>query len=617
MDVTERKRNEDSHSWFASIVESLPEAIIALDQNGVIMAWNNHAQSMFGYTENEAIGQPICVLVPPELRHDEILTFRRLPDQPTEQHETRHITKDGKVLHTSSIIVPLRDAQGKIEGACQIIRNTADPEMAEQALRERNDRFRLVMRNVAAGLYTVDRNGRVTYINPAAEKMLGWTSAEILGRKMHDMIHYKHPDGSRFPAGDCPALQVLLKGTEIHEREEVFVHRGGGFVPVIVSASPLEKQGNTIGMVVGFLDDTQRRQANLAVREGEQRFRVVANAAPVMIWMSGLDTHCTYFNDPWLTFTGRSMNQELGNGWAEGVHPEDFKMCLSTYVNAFDRREPFEMEYRLRRHDGEYRWILDHGVPRFNVDGSFAGYIGSCYDVSERRAASDALSGVSRRLIEAQEQERTWIARELHDDFNQRIALLKVKLDRIKETHSDVNASVRQGLEELSGIISDLGSDIQALSHRLHSSKLEYLGIEAAAASFCKELSQQHNVRITFRSRHLPTKLPRETSLCLFRVLQEGLQNAVKHSGAPHLEVQLERKSDEIRLTVQDTGKGFDLEAAVRKHGLGLTSMRERLKLVAGHLSVESKVGQGTKIQATIPLHVKTKSASTADRGLG
>jgi PAS domain S-box-containing protein len=441
--------------------------------------------------------------------------------------------------------------------------------------------------------------------------MLGWTSAEMLGRNAHEMIHYKHSDGSRFPAKDCVARQVLLKGTEIHEREETFVRRDGSFVSVIVSASPLKKQGEPIGMVVGFLDDTQRRLANLAMRESEERFRVVANAAPVMIWMSGTDKLCTYFNEPWLKFTGRSMELETGNGWAEGVHPEDFKMCLSTYVNAFDRREPFEMEYRLRRNDGEYRWVLERGVPRFKVDSSFEGYIGSCYDVTERKSAEEALSSVSRRLIEAHEEERTWISRELHDDFNQRIALLKVKLDRMRD-QSSAKVDLGPGLEEISALISDLGSDIQALSHRLHSSKLEYLGIEAAAASFCKELSQQHDVRITFRCRYLPTKLPREISLCLFRVLQEGLQNAVKHSGAPEMEVQLEGKSDEIRLTVQDTGTGFDPEAALRKHGLGLTSMRERLKLVGGQLSVESKPGQGTTIQATIPLHASTKFASAA-----
>lgn len=129
--------------------------------------------------------------------------------------------------------------------------------------------------------------------------------------------------------------------------------------------------------------EREQSRAGEVVRESEQRFRLVANAAPVLIWMSGTDKLCTYFNQPWLDFTGRSMEEELGNGWAEGVHPEDLRRCTDTYTQSFDKREKFGMEYRLRRHDGEYRWILDTGVPRFHRDGEFAGYIGSCVDVTE------------------------------------------------------------------------------------------------------------------------------------------------------------------------------------------------------------------------------------------
>src|SRR4029453_15789662 len=139
-------------------------------------------------------------------------------------------------------------------------------------------------------------------------------------------------------------------------------------------------------------DITERKIAEEELRESEARFRTVANAAPVMIWMSGPDKLCTFFNKGWLDFTGRTLEQELGNGWAEGVHREDLDRCLDVYQNSFKARESFSMEYRLRRSDGEYRWVLDSGTPRFASDGAFIGYIGSCIDLTERKTAEEEAS---------------------------------------------------------------------------------------------------------------------------------------------------------------------------------------------------------------------------------
>ena len=142
----------------------------------------------------------------------------------------------------------------------------------------------------------------------------------------------------------------------------------------------------------------QLQASDATLRESEERFRIVADAAPVLIWMSAVDKMCTFFNRRWLEFTGRSLEQELGNGWAEGVHPSDLKRCLNTYTEAFDARKPFVMQYRLRRNDGEYRWISDEGVPRYDANGTFAGYIGSCVDVTELLRQQKALHQFEERV---------------------------------------------------------------------------------------------------------------------------------------------------------------------------------------------------------------------------
>jgi signal transduction histidine kinase len=223
-------------------------------------------------------------------------------------------------------------------------------------------------------------------------------------------------------------------------------------------------------------------------------------------------------------------------------------------------------------------------------------------DVTDRKVAEEAISGFGRRLIEAQETERTRIARELHDDINQRLAMVAIGLKTLKHDLPNSDQKASRSIDAACAQMSELESDIQALSHRLHSSKLEYLGLEAAASGFCRELSERQKVKIDFRCDGLPEDLSGDVSLCLFRVLQEALHNAVKYSGVDKFEVSLECISQAIQLSVHDSGAGFDPKMTAAGLGLGLTSMRERLKLVSGEFSIHSRPQEGTTILARIPI---------------
>jgi signal transduction histidine kinase len=232
--------------------------------------------------------------------------------------------------------------------------------------------------------------------------------------------------------------------------------------------------------------------------------------------------------------------------------------------------------------------------------------------VEDRKLAAEALATVSRRLIDAQEKERTRIARELHDDIGQRMAVIAIELDQLRKESADVPASVRMRLNQLREQASEIATDLHSLSHELHSSRLEYLGIAAAMRGFCNEFGKQQELEIDFKSEGLPDSLDPNISLCLFRVLQESLNNSAKHSGARHFEVRLWGAFQAIHLTVGDSGVGFDRERSKHTTGIGLISMQERLKLLNGTFSIESSPKSGTTIHARIPLDSESHYAQVA-----
>ena len=363
-------------------------------------------------------------------------------------------------------------------------------------------------------------------------------------------------------------------------------------------------------LIAGLLwQRTRKRKAEAILRESEKRFRVMADATPSLIWMCDAQGKITYLNEQRHAFTGPDPNAGYGDTWIAFIHPDDVKGVLDALWQALKDQRPFSKEYRLRRSDGAYRWMFDVASPRVNGDGSFAGFIGSAIDVTDQKIAQQALEQVSGQLIEAQEKERTRIARDLHDDICQRLALLSMELEQAKHVPAG-SSSNADDLEAIRRHCSEIAGDVQSLSHELHSSKLDYLGVAAAVRGFCREFSKQHGVAVDFTEKNVPPHLPKDISLCLFRVAQEALHNAVKHSGADKFTVDLSAIPGEVRLQITDAGKGFNIEAAKKNRGLGLVSMQERVHLVHGRFSIESKPGKGTKILAFVPLIAENEQAS-------
>jgi len=250
--------------------------------------------------------------------------------------------------------------------------------------------------------------------------------------------------------------------------------------------------------------------------------------------------------------------------------------------------------------------------PIRNTEGQVIGVSNIIRDITERKQAQQALLRMNQRLIEAQENERSRIGRELHDDIAQRLALLTVRLGQMQSEFPDLTSEIRARIEVLQNEAAELTKDVQSLSHQLHSSKLEYLGLATAARAFCKELSDHQKVKVDFRGYDVPNSLSRDKALALYRVLQESLQNAVKHSGVRNFEVQLWGTDGEIHLSVSDLGVGFNRDDVRGGAGLGLTSMRERLNVVNGSIAIDSRPGLGTKIHARIPLDPEVEATRAA-----
>jgi PAS domain S-box-containing protein len=467
--------------------------------------------------------------------------------------------------------------------------------------------FRDVFNASPIGIAVENLEGRPLFVNPAFCSMLGFSEEELTSKHC---VQFSPPEDAE---KDWTLFQQLRAGSIDHyQLEKRYFRRDGSLVWGRLSISLLNSclSPLVIAMVEEITDKKMAeeavQQANLALEERakllqsrEELLKIFVKHVPVAVAMLDRDMRYLQVSDRWCADYSLDSSRIVGRSHYE-IFPDIPDRWKQLHRRALSG-ETLRAEEDLWDREGGTIWSRWEIRPWLNLDGLPGGILIFSEDITHRKHAEEALLDMSRKLIEAQEQERTRIGRELHDDIGQRLAMAAIEL---QELHEDplILPEVRNRMSKLLKQTSEIAADIQSLSHELHSARLQYLGISAAMRGFCREFGEQQKVEIDFQAHDLPSPVPPDTALCFFRVLQEALHNSAKHSGVRHFEVRLWGTSDEINLTVADSGAGFDCEAAMKSTGLGLTSMQERLRLVGGALSIDSQPKRGTTIHARAPL---------------
>jgi PAS domain S-box-containing protein len=392
--ITDRKRAEAARTKFLATIEASLNEIYIFDADTLhFQHVNAGALNNLGYTSEK-----IQTMTPLDLKpeFDEV-SFRELI-APLLRHEqeklifqTIHKRADGSNYPVEVHLQLIKYNQERIFLA--VILDITQRKRTEAALKESEERFRTLADNMSQFAWMADADGWLFWYNRRWFEYTGTTLEEMQGWGWQQVHHPDHLDRvvERF-------RHSLETG---NEWEDTFPLRGqdGTYRWFLSRAIPIADESGKILRWFGTNTDiTDLKHAEESLRQSEFRCRHMADTAPVLIWMSGTDRLCYYFNQPWLDFTGRTMEQEIGNGWSAGIHPNDFQRYLDTYVTAFDVRQPFQIEYRLRRFDGVYRWFVNSGVPRFTSEGDFLGYIGSCVDIEDRKHAEQRLRESEERL---------------------------------------------------------------------------------------------------------------------------------------------------------------------------------------------------------------------------
>ena len=475
---------------------------------------------------------------------------------------------------------------------------------SEQAAKRSEATVRALLDSAAQVILAVDASGTIVMVNHMTETTFGYKPDELLGQSLDlllpEEVRSRHREHQK-DYFDSPRNRPMGIGLELKAR-----HKIGAIFPVEISLSHVETP--TGRLAIAFVTDiTQRKH----VEEERQKFVSLADRSQEFIGMCDLDLKPFYVNPAGVSLLGlddlkaaRQVNLE------DYLFPEDQPFIINEFVPQVLREGHGKVEIRFRHFKtGAPIWMFCNVFSIFDTRGIHVGWATVSIDVTQRKRAESALCesrqelrALAGRLINAEEQERKRISRELHDDLNQKLALLALDTDNLMAMAFSSRDKIRKQLFNLRTRIVELSQDVREISHKLHPSILEDLGLTAALNDLCEEFSAREGIEVQFTSEAVPPAIPVEVASCMYRIAQEAMHNILKHARADSVRLKVNGDSNGIYLSIKDTGVGFDAEAGVRRPSLGIVSMKERARLVQGEFSIHSQSGQGTEVRVFVPL---------------
>jgi PAS domain S-box-containing protein len=576
-----------SEERLRALIEASPLAIVEVDDAGLVTFWNQAAEQLYGWSAEEAIGEPISFIPHGREGETDELRVRLLAGERISGVETLRLRKDGSTVEVVVAAAPVHDRDGAVRFMA-VSTDISERKRAEEALRHERDFISTLIDSTSCLVVVLDRDGGLVRFNRACERLTGYSAEEMLERPFWDLL----VDPAEAPTIER-ALDRVWAGDFPADNENHWILRDGSRRLIAWSNTALLDDDGEVELIVSSgVDITERKRVEEELRASEARFREVANAAPVMIWMADATGEITFFNQRWNEFTGTPLD-ELDPNWWNSLHPDDREAGVDVWETAVRAAGIYEHEYRLRRADGEHRWVFDRGLPRFVADGELAGYIGITIDITERKEWEDELRASRSRILEAQDTARRRLERNLHDGAQQRLVALALGLRMAQAKAVQDPEGTEKMLAAAADELAQAITELRELARGIHPAILTDRGLPAAIEALAGRSPTPVDVDVGLEER-----LPAPIEAAAYFVVSEALANVAKYAEASLVRVSVSRENGQARVEVADDGCG----GADPRAGSGLRGLADRVEALDGWLEVTSVPGEGTLIRAEIPL---------------